>query len=198
MVAHLASHPEAGVVRGLFQYWHGWTGNPADTCRDYVPPLGLPPNTLFAPPVLLTLSSPLGRGASPGVASVMVRREVIRRIGGFEEIFRGLGEDQVFYVKLYANETVFVTDECWFRYRQHPQSCCAVAKQTGNYSSLPLVWNWLQSYLHQHGINDPDVCKALRGWRLLPYRHPALYRLVKVLAERTLPLSVFRWLAAHW
>jgi glycosyltransferase involved in cell wall biosynthesis len=196
MVSLLAGHPEAGAVRGLCQLWHGWTGKPEDLRRDRVPPLRLCPNTLYHPPRLLTLTSPLGRAASPGVAGLLVRREVVERIGGFDEAFRGLGEDQIFYWKLYLNEAVYVTDEPWFKYRQHPDSCCAVAERTGDYSSLSLAWDWLNDYLVREGVKDPEVWNALGGWRFSLYRHPAAYRLVKRLARMTWLAPVCRWLPA--
>jgi glycosyltransferase involved in cell wall biosynthesis len=197
MVALLDAHSAAGAVRGLYQVWHGWTGNPKDLRRDYVPALRLPPNTLFRPPQLLPLVYPIGKASSPGVASVMVRREVLERLGGFEEAIRGLGEDQVFYYKLYLKEQVYVTDECWFRYRQHPDSCCATAARTGDYSALTLVWKWLHEYLRRESANDARIRGAVRGRKFFRYRHPALFYAGKRLAQRVLPSSVYRWLAAR-
>ena len=194
MVALLAAHPEAGVVRGLCQFWYGWTRNPEDLRRDRVPALRLLPNRLFHPPKLLALSSPLGKVSSPGVAGVMVRAEVMTRVGGFNEVFRGLGEDQIFYWKLYLKEAVYVTDECWFKYRQHPDSCCAVAERTGDYSSLPRMYQWLNDYLSGEGVTDPEVWNALRGWRFFLYRHPGAYHRLKRVARRVLPVPVYRWL----
>ena len=34
-VAILDSHTEAGMVYGLSQYWHSWTGKPEDAHRDF-------------------------------------------------------------------------------------------------------------------------------------------------------------------
>src|SRR5215217_1612808 len=64
-VAIMDSHPEAEMLYGLTQYWHSWTGNPADLQRDFVPELGVQANTLFEPPSLLTLLFPLGDSRSP-------------------------------------------------------------------------------------------------------------------------------------
>jgi glycosyltransferase involved in cell wall biosynthesis len=55
-VTILGACPEAGMVYGLPQYWHSWTGNPEDVERDSVPKLGVQANTLFRPPTLLKTS----------------------------------------------------------------------------------------------------------------------------------------------
>src|SRR2546422_7731236 len=54
-VAIMDSQPAAAMVYGATQYWHSWTGNPEDLRRDWVPKLGIPPNTLMQPPTLLPL-----------------------------------------------------------------------------------------------------------------------------------------------
>src|SRR6185369_4754962 len=51
-VALLHTHPEAAMVYGRTLIWHGWTGRPEDVARDHVLDLGVPPETLVAPPRL--------------------------------------------------------------------------------------------------------------------------------------------------
>ena len=54
-VAILDSHPEAGMVYGATEWWYSWAGNPEDGAIDRIPDLGVAPNTLLRPPILLTL-----------------------------------------------------------------------------------------------------------------------------------------------
>jgi glycosyltransferase involved in cell wall biosynthesis len=158
----LNSHAEAGMVYGPAQYWYSWTGKPEDAQRDFVEELGVQSDTLFEPPTLLTLLYPLGIGTTPSSSSMLLRREVIERVGAFEEVFRGIYEDQAFLVKVYLNEAVFVASEPWDRYRQHPDSCSAVMERTGSYYSIRLFFlSWLEDYLSERGVKDPEV------WQLL-------------------------------
>src|SRR5919197_1887453 len=96
-VTLLESQPQAAMVYGPAQWWYSWTGKPEDGTRDFIQPLGVPPHTLITPPRLLLrflrqpLFAPVG---------ILARRAVIERIGGYEEAFRGLYEDQAFYAKL--------------------------------------------------------------------------------------------------
>jgi glycosyltransferase involved in cell wall biosynthesis len=210
-VAILGSQPEAAMVYGATQYWHSWTGNPEDLGRDWAPKLGVPPNTLIQPPTLLSLFW-RGEAAVPSPCDIMVRREVIKGIGGFEEAFRSLYEDQVFYAKVCLKAPVFVSDRCWARYRQHQQSACAVARKIGlNHSAYVTFLNWIEEYLSKQGVKNTEVWETLQK-RLQPYRQPILHRLfgcgqprirqmqglLHKIARRTLPAPVHQWLRAQW
>ena len=178
-VAILDSQPEVAMVYGPTQWWYSWSGQPEDSRRDsydFVKEFGFPLNTAIKPPTLLPLLLRVG-AAAPCLCSILVRREAVEEIGGFEEEFAGLYEDQAFYAKLYLRKPVFVASQCWARYRQHPDSCCAIVAKTRNDASLRLFFlNWLQGYLSEQKVEDTEIWKALQR-ALWPYRHPALYRL---------------------
>jgi glycosyltransferase involved in cell wall biosynthesis len=127
-VAILDAHPEAAMVYGASQYWQGWTGTPEDIQRDYTPNLGIEPDTLVQPPTLLILA-PQSRACTPCPSNILLRREIVEAVGGFEERFRGMYEDQVFLAKVYLKAPVFVTSPCWDRYRLHPNSCVSVVRR---------------------------------------------------------------------
>ena len=168
----LESHPDVAMLYGNTQYWYSWTGSAADLERDYVPPLGVEPDTIVQPPDLLPLFW-AGRAAVPCTCSVMVRRWIIDQTGGFEEIFPGMYEDQVFYAKVCLEAPVLVSGECWDRYRQHPDSCCAVASKTDQHLATRLHYlNWLKGYLHDREISDVKLWRALNQqlWLAQPSR----------------------------
>lgn len=210
-VAILESHPEAKVVCSSTQYWYSWTGDAQDTQRDYVRELKTPPNKLFEPPKLLKLL--LQRKAlTPATCSVLIRREVFDAIGGFEELFRGMFEDQAFFTKVYLKVPVFVESNYWDRYRQHPNSTCSIAQKEGKFhrfkpnpTQLNFL-NWVADYLSQQDINDTEVWQALKQG-LLPYKHPILYFFVHLFQQVKYRLSLFvkqtllvpirRWIADY-
>lgn len=174
-VAILESHPRAAMVYGPIQWWYSWTGDPEDFGRDYVEELGVPPNTLVQPPDLLTLFLQ-DQAAVP--SDILVRRQIIDRVGGFEERFRVLYEDQVFYAKVCLAAPVFAAETCWYRYRQHEDSTCAREMKTGEYfAARPIFLDWLEGYLSDQGVEDPALWEALHGEQL-PYRQPVRYRLL--------------------
>jgi hypothetical protein len=65
------------------------------------------------------------------MGSLLVRRRAFLAVGGFEESFRGLVDDAVFLGKFCLRHAVYVSNECWDRYRQHPESDTAVAAEHG-------------------------------------------------------------------
>ena len=64
----------------------------------------------------------------PCICTVMVRIAAARRVGGFCDAFRGLYDDQAFHAKVALSFDVYASDRCVARYRQHPTSCCARAR----------------------------------------------------------------------
>lgn len=209
-VAILESQPEAAMVFGPLQLWYSWTGNPEDIDRDCLYNVGVGnvhpyANTLVQPPKILALFL---RHEHFIPAGVLVHRNIIERVGGGEDIFRGSYEDTVVHVKVCLNSAVFVSSECWYKYRIHPNSWQRVVIKTGQVNSTRLFYlNWVEEYLSKQGVKDPEVWQSLRH-ALWPYRHPRLYRLresyrhfkkqikelVKLVGRRTLPISVRHWL----
>jgi glycosyltransferase involved in cell wall biosynthesis len=174
-IAILKTHPEVAMVYGPIQWWYSWTGKPEDRERDYVEELGVQPNTVIKPPRLLPLFL---RDKATVPSGILVRRESIDRVGGFEDAFRGEYEDQVFCAKICLNAPVFASGQCWYRYRQHADSCVMIGQKSGEtYSARLFFLNWLAKYLSEQKVRDRRVWLALslEFWR---YRHPRAFRLL--------------------
>jgi glycosyltransferase involved in cell wall biosynthesis len=175
-VAALEAQPEAAMVYGPLFWWYSWNGNHEGNRRDYIETLGVPANKLLKPPRLLPLFL-LDKAAVP--SGILVRREAIQRVGGFEDAFRGEYEDQVFCAKICLHEPVLASSRCWYRYRQHPGSAVAVGHQSGQTHRARMVFlSWLKGYLQEQGVRDTDVWRALRHelWRS---RYPRLFHLTR-------------------
>jgi glycosyltransferase involved in cell wall biosynthesis len=171
----LLARPEAGVLYGNTRYWFGWTGRPEDAARDYAPALGVPTHTLVRPPALLARYL-RGAAAVPCTCSVLVRRELLAAVGGAEERFRAMHEDQALYAKLLLAAPAYVVDECWELYRQHPTSTVARAERGGTARAAERVYlDWLAGYVAARGVRDPELRLSLAAarWR---NRHPGLSR----------------------
>ena len=65
----------------------------------------------------------------PCICTVLVRTAVARRVGGFEDQFRGLYDDQAFHAKIALHGPVYASLDCVARYRQHAGSCCAEGRE---------------------------------------------------------------------
>lgn len=210
-VAILELWPEAAMVYGPCLIWYNWAADSKDIQCDFIQQeLGVQLNTLVKPPRLVAFFlKGAKRGATPLPSCILVRGEIIERIGGFEDAFGSMcTEDLVFAARVCLAAPVFVADECWLKYRQHPNSRCSVELKTGQSSDAILAFlNWLEDHLLSCQIKDTEVWAALRR-RLWPVRHRILYRLsrfvqhpgrytkklLQIIVRQPLPISLHRWL----
>lgn len=173
----LDAHPSAGMVYGKHLYWHS-PGVAVGPGEDYASPLGVPPNRLYEPPVLLRL---LLRDEDTHAAncSVLVRRDVCQAVGGFDEGVE-LYEDTMWLARVLRSYPIFVSGDCTSVYRLHPDSSCRRAEEAGVFDSYgPNVaelayLEWLERYLDEVGERDDGVRRAL-AQRLDVYRRPRLH-----------------------
>ena len=210
-VAILEAQPEAGMVYGSTLMWYGWTDNPEDAKRDCQRRLGVQADILVQPPTLLRLFLQ-DKADTPGTCSVLIRCELIKKVGGFEETFRGMYEDQAFFYKFCLKTPVFVESGCWDKYRQHPNSTCYVSETLGIYSpSQPnptylICLNWLKRYLEEQEVNDTEIWQGFNR-AIFPYRHPNFYyfsqgvkryikRFIKLVASHIFPELILSGLKA--
>ena len=179
-VAIMERQPRAAMVYGRTLIWHSWTGAPGDQALDHTIDLGAPADTLVEPPTLF-LRLLENKSQSPTTCNVLIRRRVFAEIGGFEEQFRGMYEDQAFFAKVELQSPVYVADQCWAKYRQHPASCSALADRTADYAAtrLPLL-TWLAGYLSQQQIEaDSPAWRAVQR-ELWLCQHPTWRRVLEL------------------
>jgi glycosyltransferase involved in cell wall biosynthesis len=190
----LEACPQAAMLYATTQYWHSWFKS---TGQDYVPQLGIAPDSLVQPPWLLPHFL-VGDVAVPCTCSLLVRREVFDSVGRFEEMFDGMYEDQVFYAKVTLAAPVYVAGSYWARYRQHPTSTVSVARKTGQMEATRRRYlNWLEGYLITQNIKEQRVWRALRkeqrlledtGWSGLRRNLATLERRARKALYRQWPL----------
>ena len=184
-VALLACHPEVGALYGQTEYWYSWTGNPDDRNRDTVPDVGVESTRVVQPPNQL-IRCLLGTVTVPCTCSIVVRADVLTRVGGWEESFTGMFDDQAFYAKLMLREPVLVATELWDRYRRHPTSMYQTAKREGTVRSARLDYlTWVRNYVRERRVASGALSRAIERAIWLE-RHP---RLVQALGEH----RVRRW-----
>jgi glycosyltransferase involved in cell wall biosynthesis len=210
----LTSQPEAVMVYGPLLCWYSWTGNYWDQERDFLYGLGadgvqVEANRLIEPPQLVSLFL---RYSSLIPSGVLMEKQIIEKVGGSEEIFRGSYEDAVVHTKVCLVSKVYVSSEYWYKYRMHPQSWQRTVIKQGQAATNHLFFlNWVKEYLSQQGVTDPEVWQALKDgfW---PYEHPRLYLLIKgyhrlinwientlvSLGRKIMPKSLRQWLWEKW
>ena len=156
-LAILSSHPTADMVFGAVQYWYSWTGKPDDLKRDCIVCFNAPPNTLVESPKLL-LSLIERETVTSTIA--LIRRSAIINAGCFEESFRGLYEDQAFFAKLCSKSAVFVSNDCWYKWRKHSDASSYKGMNDDDYRAARLKFLvWVENYLSSQGHDERELSK---------------------------------------
>lgn len=144
---------------------------------------GVAGNALYEPPTLLETIL-RGHGESPATCGALVRRKIAEAVGGFDERFDGLYEDQAFFAKVLLEHGAYVRAEPLDRYRQHPGSICHRAERAGTYdpdgpsAAERRFLEWLEEYLEERPSTEPgERIRTLVRRRLWLYRHPSIQAL---------------------
>jgi len=157
----LESHPDAAMVFGRSEYWKSWNGAPPEA--DCIPELGVPTNQLVSGQELLITCYPLGKAATPCPSDLLLRRAALDKVRAFEDWPFTFYEDQAFLARIYLENTVYVADACWDRYRLHADSCSAVVFGSGQYEGYrKFYFDWLEDYLRLKNVGNEEIWRLLR------------------------------------
>jgi glycosyltransferase involved in cell wall biosynthesis len=177
----LRDNPRAGMVFGAPRYWRSW--NEFGARRDYTPAPGIELDTIHELPTLLARCHPLGRATAPCPSDLLLRKDALLAVDGFEEKFTGIYqmyEDQAFLAKVYLSTPVYASSKSWTLYRLHEGSCCYRVESSGQERQVRNFYlNWLRDYLHDSGIQDRNTQRALDR-ALFRSEHPWVDTLVKM------------------
>jgi len=174
----LEANPDVAMVYGPTLYWHSWTGDPADQGRDHMPGLGVEAGAVQAPPAIVSRFIE-GTAAVPCPCSILVRRWAIDAIGGFDETFPGLYDDQAFYARLGLCFPLLPTGQRLDRYRQHPESMTARASRERGDEARRRFLDWLEAEMAATGVIDAVLNETIarERWKL---QHPHLARIFRI------------------
>jgi len=179
--AILLAHPEVGMVCGTVRYWASWSGG-----EDVLVHSGHVQNRVVEPPETSLAMYPLGSATAPCPSDLLVRRDAVDAIGGFEDEFVGalqLYEDQAFLSKLYLARPVYFSDSVWLDYRQHVDSCVAWVTRDGRYDEVRHYFlTWFENYLRRLP-DQPTAVHAAVNRALRPYRKPGVHAVLSLPAR---------------
>jgi hypothetical protein len=157
-----AMHPDADVVIGGTWEWYGWTGDPAALAGDHVVSLAnVVPHTVIEPPTLFAAMYGVpGAWRVPAICSLLITRSGLLRIGGLDDRFRGLYEDQVLYAKIALHLRAVIDPRPMALYRQHVASACQIAIDAGEWQRVGpseperRYLEWMRTYVNDAARGD--------------------------------------------
>ncbi|MBV9526811.1 glycosyltransferase family A protein [Sphingomonas sp.] len=165
-LALASEHPDAALITGAARWWH-----PGREQADWIDAVQHVATGAHQPPALLNDLILLNRDEVPCICAVLVRRDAVRAVGGFEERL-ALYEDQSLWVKLFARYPAVLGRHLTSIYRQHDQSTSAAAEGSGDYHRMRVhparaeFLDWTERYLGNEGRLGPSR-RALRIARAL-------------------------------
>jgi GT2 family glycosyltransferase len=119
-----------------------------------------------------------GQASVPCTCSIVVRRSVLDAVGGFDETFRDLYEDQALYSRIALRYPIVADDQVLDRYRQHSDSMTARADAAHEAGARLRFLDWLEREITRAGVTDVELAQSVarERWKLA---HPRLARLLR-------------------
>ncbi|MGY3238653.1 glycosyltransferase involved in cell wall biosynthesis [Bradyrhizobium sp. USDA 4448] len=156
------AHPQAMLTYGPTLWWF-----PDAPSQNWVEEMSGESGRLHMPPGLLDKVVLRQRSQVPCICAIMVRREALKCVGGFDESFQ-LYEDQTLLVKLLLRYPTFVTNTPTSRYRQHADSTSARATAAGDYDRMKphsariSFLEWANTYILESNLMTPRLDRSIR------------------------------------
>lgn len=180
-VAALDANPDVSMTMAPTLLWSSWDDSAAQRKSrwmrsDYATELGLPVGKVLEPPIVAIGFLESHGGNVPGICSLLARRADVLAAGGFDDRFRTLYEDQVFFFRMALRYRILVIGGVLDYYRQHPSSAChAAGGAAGDLQMRPIFLEWLQDHMIDGGFKSRRLWRAFRGemWR---FDNPRLHR----------------------
>ncbi|MBI4522973.1 MAG: glycosyltransferase [Deltaproteobacteria bacterium] len=99
-------------------------------------------------------------------STVLMRKDLAVRLGGFEESFRGSFEDQLMWFKVTLGSCIYFDPNCRILYRIHAGGCCTTTPAEQQLEARVRLYAWLTSYLRdgRHGSRlSRSLCLMARS-----------------------------------
>jgi len=162
-VERLSARPEAAGLVAPALYWYSWSGKEEDLARDFVQRWPFAAGQIVEPPALLEMFL---ADEWTSLCDVLLRRDSVSRIGGYEVPFAGMYEDQAFHAKLCSTYPLLVDDAPMYHYRQHPGSCTSRSHHGGSTRAARLRFlAWLETYLLEQDLERGATLDLVRRLR---------------------------------
>ena len=194
----LDEHPTVAMVAGSIHCRGRRLNGVGHEEIDVVRKTGHVQNRVITPPAALRTLFPIGPFEPPPPSDILITRQAIDQVGGFEDQFPGYGEDYAFLTKVLIAFPVYFSTRQWTLYRLHPGSYLArmMAEDTGR-EQLYKVLHWIAHYPSLPRSARRKVARRMLVNRLLSsVRLRRLVRRMLPQVTRTRLRSALRWIEA--
>jgi hypothetical protein len=133
---------------------------------------------------------------TPTTCNALMRRSAIADVGGFNESFAAMFEDQLFFAKILLHFPVFVSGSCWAKYRQHHTSASILSAAAGSDMATQIRYlERIRHYIRQQRRSPCALRRANRGDQLAVQRMLARLHLRRwaMRMRQAAPVRQRRW-----
>jgi hypothetical protein len=107
----------------------------------------------------------------PTPCSALIRKSILRELGGFEREFPGMYDDEALFSKILLDCPIYISSENLDKYRQHRNSFCERAIREGLWVRDPNILTpdkekllrWLDIYIDQNSRCLPSQRQDLQS-----------------------------------
>lgn len=177
----LSGNPTVAMVYGPIRHWYSWNADRVEK-TDWIEPMTIQEigldfcsNRIISPPLLFSL---LVKN-KVSISGFMLTRDAIFSVGGYENEFRNLYEDQVFCAKICLRYSIYFSDSRWYNYRQHGNSYCSKVYQDQN-----VTWRkgrfeflrWIENHLVSENMRFSSEWWMIKT-ELFLFRYPGVEKI---------------------
>jgi len=156
---------------------------------------------------------------TPVPGATILKRDIVERIGGWENKFRKNYTDQAFFIKILCDAKTFVSHDVFLLYRCHSESSSMISVQSGQFKKNEIFFfEWLLLYLRsyefrgkeevlqysaemiknnedigsQSKINNQPLRILLQKAKKIPRKARTLSRIIFRIIFRLIPKNIYR------
>ena len=159
----LHQHPQARALIGGTWRWFSWMDDERSGVLDREQPLPqpvAPAGTVVAPPELFApMFGVMDDRPIPTMCSLLVRRDSLLALGGFDDDFRDMHDDQVLYAKIAISMPSIIDHRPLALYRYHDASTVTTTVAAGGWRDCELRFlDWLEAHVRAElGDDAPEL-----------------------------------------
>ena len=156
----LNANPRVGMVVSDALWWFSW-GNPPEKGDEHRS-AGVRPG-IVEPPRYLTRILRL-QSEEPQTSVITVRRQVLERLGPYEQEWRSLYEDQVFFTKILSHYAAYYLPGIDAQYRRHLASVTSSTPREDAVDMRRIFLAWVEQYASREApaVHRQSILRACR------------------------------------
>lgn len=176
MVGIYQENSQLGMVFGRINFF---SNDPNFSKFIGLSKIKLPVNQVLFPPKVFEQTFAHGGGMLTTFGNILIKKEVLISVEGFENDFKGQGDDVVVWSKVNLKYPAYLLDECTLNYRRHKNASGMIDQKKGALIDGRLrVTEWVYDYVLK-------LDKETKEWALPIIKEAVFYAVIKSYTQKS-------------